>query len=87
MLGLRGASYHLEFTRAHGHRAGRAPTEDNLLVFYLPTAAEWQEAVTRFERAGYQPVRAFNPYWDRLGLTFEDPDGYRVVLQRDAWEL
>ena len=26
MLGQHGAPYHLEFTRAHGHRAGRAPT-------------------------------------------------------------
>lgn len=30
-------------------------------------------------------MKAFNPYWDRLGLTFEDPDGWRVVLQNDAW--
>jgi hypothetical protein len=33
MLGLPGAPYHLEFTRARGHRAGRPPTADNLLVF------------------------------------------------------
>jgi catechol 2,3-dioxygenase-like lactoylglutathione lyase family enzyme len=36
MLGVPGSSYHLEFTRKRGHVAGRAPTEDNLLVFYLP---------------------------------------------------
>jgi hypothetical protein len=36
MLGLAGAPYHLEFTRKRGHMAGRAQTEDNLLVFYLP---------------------------------------------------
>jgi hypothetical protein len=30
-------------------------------------------------------VRAFNPYWDRHGKTFADPDGYRVVLQHAAW--
>ena len=35
ILGLAGAPYHLEFTRKRGHIAGRAPTEDNLLVFYL----------------------------------------------------
>ena len=27
MLGLKSAPYHLEFTRARGHRAGRAPTD------------------------------------------------------------
>ena len=36
MLGRPGAPYHFEFTRKHGHTAGRAPTADNLLVFYLP---------------------------------------------------
>ena len=86
MLGRSGWPYHLEFTRARGHRAGRAPTADNLLVFYLPEADRWRAAVQRMEQAGFAPVAAFNPYWDRLGVTFEDPDGYRVVLQHDVWE-
>ena len=86
MLGRKGAAYHLEFTRKAGHKAGRAPTEDNLLVFYLPDEAEWRAAVERMERAGHAPVRAFNAYWDRRGRTFEDPDGYRVVLQNTNWD-
>ena len=85
MLGHEKAPYHFEFTRARGHTAGRAPTADNLVVFYLPDADEWQAAVERMRAAGFAPVAAFNPYWDRDGLTFEDPDGYRVVLQRMAW--
>src|SRR5437773_1428613 len=67
MLGHRGAAYHLEFTRKRGHAAGRAPTEDNLLVFYLPDPDAWRQAVERMTRHGYQPVKAFNPYWDRVG--------------------
>lgn len=85
MLGYKGAAYHLEFTRKAGHKAGRAPTEDNLLVFYLPDAGGWRAAVARMEKAGYKPVKAFNPYWDQKGRTFEDPDGYLVVLQNAAW--
>ncbi len=85
MLGQKGAGYHLEFTRKQGHRAGEAPTEDNLLVFYLPDRAEWQRAIDPLMQHGYQPVPAFNPYWDRHGKTFADPDGYRVVLQNTAW--
>ena len=87
MVGRNGAPYHLEFTKKQGHTAGRAPTEDNLLVFYLPDASEWRVAVQRMRDAGFTPVPSFNPYWDRQGLTFEDPEGYRVVLQNDAWEL
>lgn len=85
MLGRVDAPYHFEFTHAHGHASGRAPTEDNLLVFYLPDVVEWGAAVERMRANGFTPVKAFNPYWDVRGLTFEDADGYRVVLQNAAW--
>jgi catechol 2,3-dioxygenase-like lactoylglutathione lyase family enzyme len=85
MLGMPGATYHLEFTHQRGHLAGRAPTKENLLVFYLPDTGEWTSALDRMETAGYQSVSSLNPYWDRHGRTFEDPDGYRVVLQNAAW--
>ncbi|MBA2935092.1 VOC family protein [Sphingomonas sp. CGMCC 1.13654] len=85
MLGSPGAPYHFEFTRARTHAVGRAPTQDHLLIFYLPHPAEWQAAVDRMRAAGFDPAPPFNPYWDRDGLTFEDPDGYRVVLQKAAW--
>jgi catechol 2,3-dioxygenase-like lactoylglutathione lyase family enzyme len=85
MLGHRGAPYHLAFVRKTGHRMARDPSEDNLLVFYLPEADEWARAVARLESRGHRPVPSFNPYWDRQGKTFEDPDGYRIVLQNASW--
>ena len=85
MLGRKGAGYHLEFTRKAGHKAGKAPTEDNLLVFYLPDRVAWQASVDRLLGRGHRPVASFNPYWDNHGKTFADPDGYRVVLQNAAW--
>ena len=85
MLGRAGSSYHLEFTHAQGQTVGRAPTEENLLVFYLPEEQEWRAAIDRMEAAGYRPVKSFNPYWDSRGRTFEDPDGYRIVLQHASW--
>jgi hypothetical protein len=45
------------------------------------------ERLSRREALAAGPVKAFNPYWDRKGRTFADPDGYRVVLQNAAWEL
>ena len=85
MLGLKGSPYHLEFTRHRGRAAGRAPTQDNLLVFYLPDADAWRAAVERMRARGHEPVPSDNPYWDARGHTFEDADGYRVVLQNAAW--
>lgn len=87
MLGHPGQPFHLELTAKRGHTVGRAPTQDNLLVFYLPDAAEWSAAVERMRACGHEPVASFNPYWDRQGKTFEDPDGYRVVLQNAEWSL
>jgi catechol 2,3-dioxygenase-like lactoylglutathione lyase family enzyme len=85
MLGSPGAAYHFEFTRAKGHPAGRAPTQDNLVVFYIADEERWRDAVERMRGAGFAPVASFNPYWDRQGRTFEDPDGYRVVLQQGSF--
>ncbi|VZI02750.1 unnamed protein product [Fusarium fujikuroi] len=72
MLGHKGAGYHLEFTAKRGHDAGRSPTQDT---------------VTRMEKAGIVSVTSFNPYWDQCGKTFEDADGYRVVLANMSWNL
>jgi len=85
MLGKPGTPYHFEFTRKRGHAAGCAPTPEDLLVFYYSDADEWTAACARMAVAGFAKVPAFNPYWDASGATFEDPDGYRVVLQRGSW--
>ena len=61
MAGMFGAPYHLEFTVKRGRDAGRAPTKDNLLVFYLPDEKEWQAAVDRMVKAGYFPGNLIQP--------------------------
>ena len=87
MLGHAGGAYHLEFTHQRGHSVGRAPTAEDLLVFYLPDRIEWEQAVQRMIDRGYSPTASYNPYWDVNGKTFEDSDGYRIVLQNTAWRL
>lgn len=86
MLGQPGGPYHFEFTHHRGHEVGRAPTKDNLVVFFLPEREEWEAAVLRMRRSGFEPVPSYNPYWDILGATYEDADGYRVVFQRALWQ-
>jgi catechol 2,3-dioxygenase-like lactoylglutathione lyase family enzyme len=39
MLGVAGADYHFEFTRARKHAVRPAPTVEDLVVFYLPSAS------------------------------------------------
>jgi hypothetical protein len=79
--------YHLEFTHHHGTKVGSAPTKDNLLVFYIPERDDWKDACIAMQQASFIPVPSYNPYWDRSGKTFEDLDGYRVVLQNRTWSL
>jgi hypothetical protein len=45
------------------------------------------EAVaTIASRLRVDPVPPTNPYWLEHGLTFEDPDGFRVTLVPERWE-
>jgi hypothetical protein len=39
-----------------------------------------RERSRRWRRLGAQPVEPANPYWAEHGLTFQDPDGFHVVL-------
>ena len=86
MVGHPKSPYHLEFTRKAGHISTHTADPEALLVFYIPARGEWLTACSRMERAGFTVVSSFNPYWDRLGRTFEDLDGYRVVLQNESWD-
>lgn len=61
------------------------PNEPHALVLYLPALDEWTAALERLHAFGATPSKAENPYWDRQGKTFEDPDGYRIVRQHAAW--
>lgn len=86
MLGLPGHAYHLEFTQHQNGSPCPAPTKDNLLVFYVDDTASLQAAVGRLQQLGYLPVAPENPYWQQKGLTFADPDGWRVVLYDGLWK-
>jgi GNAT superfamily N-acetyltransferase len=55
-------------------------SEEDLLVLYVADQAarkRWAEALAAH---GVSAVVAANPYWNRMGHTVLDPDGYRVVI-------
>lgn len=84
MLGLPGAWYHLEFTTHEDGSPCPAPTKDNLLVFYITDSHAIDRMVAKLNGMGYSPVAPENPYWESRGKTFEDPDGWRVVLMNTS---
>ena len=80
MLGHPDHAYHLEFTTHTTEKAGRAPSKEHLLVFYLHDPIEYQAAIKRMRKSTFIEVASFNPYWEGGAKTFEDLDGYRVVI-------
>ena len=86
ILGLPGRELQLEFISHAGGSPGTAPSAENLLVFYLGDADARDRVAARLRSLGSEPVAAENPWWDGVhAFTFEDPDGWRVVLVPGAW--
>jgi catechol 2,3-dioxygenase-like lactoylglutathione lyase family enzyme len=81
-LAVPGTEAHLEFTAGGDHGAPVANPE-SLLVLYLGDRAAVDAVAARLT---VSPVAPANPYWADHGLTFEDPDGFRVVLVPEAWQ-
>jgi catechol 2,3-dioxygenase-like lactoylglutathione lyase family enzyme len=75
-LEVLGTSTHLALTSGGGH-PGPAPHPESLLVLYLGDAQAVGAIVARLS---VDPVPPANPYWAEHGLTFADPDGFRVAL-------
>ena len=84
-LGNLGAQFHLEFTFSRIHPVSPVASPEDLLVFYVPEPEAWGSSCRAMLAAGFREVKSFNPYWARIGRTFEDRDNYRVVIQRAAW--
>jgi catechol 2,3-dioxygenase-like lactoylglutathione lyase family enzyme len=88
MVGLPGDRYHLEFSSRVDGSPGQAPSLENLLVFYFASEEQMFEVARRLGDAGQEPVELDNPWWrQHRALTFEDPDGWRVVLMPRAVPL
>ena len=81
-LAIPGTQAHLELT-AGGRNGAPAPHPETLLVLYLGDRDAVRAAAARLDA---DPVSPANPYWAEHGLTYEDPDGFRVVLVPQRWE-
>src|SRR4051794_35604144 len=81
-LEVPGSGARLELTAGGEHAAPSAHPE-SLLVLYLGDDATVRAIAERLGRERMPPA---NPYWAGHGLTFEDPDGFRVVLVPERWQ-
>lgn len=80
MIGLPGATHHLEFTQHAGSSPIPAPTPEHLLVFYFDRKDEYDSIIEKLITSGCRQVAPENPYWEGKSRSFEDPDGWRIVI-------
>lgn len=84
MFGLPNQAYHLEFTQCKHNSKVSIPSKDDLLVFYFPNRLERDFVAKRLLAMGYIKTEPENPYWQKGGITFQDPDGFGVVLMNST---
>jgi catechol 2,3-dioxygenase-like lactoylglutathione lyase family enzyme len=81
-LEIPGSGAHLEFTTG-GRHAAPEPHPESLLVLYVGDQEALEATAARLST---DPIAPANPYWAEHGMTFEDPDGFRVVLVPERWD-
>lgn len=69
-----------EFIREHARPAVPVPSHEHLLVFYVADRALLAARADAMDAAGWPRVQPDNPYWQRHGVAYADPDGYHVVI-------
>ena len=85
MVGWPRAGWHLEFVAAPHPRAN-PPEREDALVLYFPDAGEWGAARAAALAAGFTAAAAGNPYWEENGASFDDAEGFRLILARQQWK-
>lgn len=85
MVGHQDYPYHFEFTKQKNSPIKPTPTSEDLIVFYLSQQSDWKSTIDRMNNLNFKCIQSHNPYWDKNGKTFEDADGYRVVIQNSSW--
>lgn len=67
------------------HPVTPSPTEEDLVVLYVPDRSEWEQRCAALRSAGFEEREPFNPDWSGHGRAYRDADGYQVVVQQAEW--
>jgi len=87
ICGHKGWPYQLEFSqRREVEEVPRAPTQNHFVVFSIPDDKDWKDTLASLYESGFQQVTNPRLYRDPCTASFEDPDGYRLVLRKGTWK-
>jgi catechol 2,3-dioxygenase-like lactoylglutathione lyase family enzyme len=79
-LQIPGTRAHLELTTGGAHPPPD-PHPESLIVLFLESQAAIDEIAARIDEP---PVVPANPYWQTNAQAYADPDGFQVLLSREA---
>lgn len=85
IVGFPGSNYHFEFTRCRTHPIMASPTPEGFVRILRAGSGAVESAVRQYAGRGIQIIVLVQSYWDQRGRTYEDEDGYRMVVQQAAW--
>lgn len=78
-LGIPDERWHLEFTSSE-EAPNHQTDDDDFLVFYVDGKAEQNAIREKCLAANIKILTAKNPYWNKDGLVFSDPDGFKIIV-------
>ncbi len=78
-IGKPNENWHLEFTKSDEIIVYHFGEED-ILVFYPNTKIEYEIITKNLQHHSIEILKAKNDYWNKNGIMFLDPDGYRIVI-------
>lgn len=85
-LGIKGAAWHLEFTKSE-EVPQHTFDPDDILVFYVDSKFELVEIQKKIQSLGMAIGTPKNPYWVQHGIMVSDPDGHPVMFCLRGREL
>lgn len=79
-LSYPGESWELEFTVSRD-QPKNVPDEDDMIIIY-PSEEVFEQICSRLTDANKFPIEPKNLYWEIHGVTYLDPDGFRIVIAK-----
>lgn len=80
-LGIKGESWHLEFTTSPD-LPRQVVDEDDLLVFYPKNQKDYEKIISNISRYTIKTFNPKNPYWQENGILIKDPDQYGIIISK-----
>jgi catechol 2,3-dioxygenase-like lactoylglutathione lyase family enzyme len=78
-IGKSDLDWHFEFTESND-KANHHFDEDDIIVLYPTTILEYNNLLDSVSNNNISIITSNNPYWNKNGKMFLDPDGYRIVI-------